>query len=376
MDPIRPILILSEQLDYHGVAVRWALRQQGIPLEWWDRTEFPRDQQIAAWVSNERVRLQVSSAPVSASPGRYRTIWNRRGQVPQVSAALERTDRVVARNESTYCLAGLASVLADANPHALIVNAFDAAKAANTKLHQLNVARAAGFRVPDTLLSNDPQAIRQFFAQRGGRVVAKHHIPFAWRTRAGKLLVTGTSALAEEHLSSDEALSACPMLYQEMLDVESELRVIAFGHSDFALEQIRTAAPAASGFVDIRYEPARKQAAVLEAPVRALCREYMARMRLSYAAFDIVKTVQGDYVFLEANEAGQFLFLENEAPELPMLDAFCQFLSSGDAAFRYEFPTGLKLADFENSADAADFHRRYDAHMAGAELTSPFELTE
>jgi glutathione synthase/RimK-type ligase-like ATP-grasp enzyme len=376
MNAAKPVLILSESLDYHGIAVRWGLQQRGVPVDWWDRTEFPRNEQWSSRVGADGAQLHVSASDACLSPDRYRTIWNRRGQLPQANPALDRTDQVVARNESNYVVAGLAAMLADANPRALIANPFEAAKAANPKVHQLAVARSLGMRVPETLVSNHPAHIREFFRRHGGRIVAKQHIPFAWRTRQGALLVTGTSAVREEHLHDDFALAACPMIYQECLDVESELRIAAFGRTTFAMDQVRTQAPAPNGFVDIRYEHADKRAAELEPRLADWCRAYMDRMRLHYAAFDIARTRQGDYVFLEANEAGQFLFLEDQSPGLPMLDAFCQFLESGDPEFRFDAPSGLALADFEKSDDAAAFHVRYDAHMKGSELTSPFELVE
>jgi len=372
----KPVLILSENLDYHGVAVRWGLQEMEVPFDWWERTEFPRNQLVSSWVSTEDSRIAVSGNDVSLSTDRYRTVWNRRGQIPQASDALDHTDKVVARNESIYFLSGLASMLADANPAALFVNAFENAKAANPKIHQLNVARSVGFKVPRTLVSNHPEHIRAFFQHNNGKIVAKQHIPFAWRTTQGALLVTGTAAVSPEHLVSDEALSACPMIYQEMLSVRNEMRIIAFGRSMFALNQVRTQAPATNGFVDIRYEKANKHAIAVDEPLAVLCHAYMDMLGLSYAAFDIAQLTDGEYVFLEANEAGQFLFLEDQAPELTILDAFCQFLASGDPLFRYEKPTGLKLTAFEKTEEAKQFQVRYETHMKGSVLTSPFELVE
>lgn len=372
----KPVLILSENLDYHGVAVRWGLQEMGVPFDWWERTEFPRNQLVSSWVSTADSRMAVSGNDVALSAHRYRTVWNRRGQIPQANDALDRTDKIVARNESIYFLGGLASMLADANPAALFVNAFENAKAANTKIHQLNVARALGFKVPKTLVSNHPEHIRAFFEHNKGMIVAKQHIPFAWRTKQGALLVTGTTPVTHEHLASDKALSACPMIYQEMLQVRNELRIIAFGRSVFALNQVRTQAPAAKGFIDIRYENAKKHAIAVDEPLTVLCHAYMDRLGLTYAAFDIAQTMDGEYVFLEANEAGQFLFLEDQVPELTLLDAFCQFLASGDPLFRHEKPTGLTLGDFEKTEEARQFYVRHEAHMKGSELTSPFELVE
>jgi hypothetical protein len=43
---------------------------------------------------------------------------------------------------------------------------------------------------------------------------------------------------------------------------------------------------------------------------------------------------QGEYVFLEVNEAGQVLLFE-EYTGLPLLNAFCDFLIAADPAFEY-----------------------------------------
>lgn len=37
----RPVLILSENLDYHGIAIKWGLSEKGVPHTWWKRSSFP-----------------------------------------------------------------------------------------------------------------------------------------------------------------------------------------------------------------------------------------------------------------------------------------------------------------------------------------------
>lgn len=370
------VLILSERLDYHGVAVRWGLEQLGVAHTWWERSEFPRSQRLSAWVAEGQTRLESSASDVSLIPGRYRTIWNRRGQIPHVSDSLNRSDRIVAKNESAYVLDSLGQLLAAANPDALIVNPFCRAKAANPKLQQLAIARDLGFRVPATLVSNDPDQIRAFFDHHRHAVVAKQHIPFAWRTRKGELLISATTALERRHLDDDAALAASPMIYQELLPIRNEIRLIAFGRSSFAMNQVREAPVKRQGFVDIRYENVDRHAFTVDARLAALCRRYMDATGLMYAAFDIAQAPDGDYVFIEANESGQFLFLEDLVPDLTILDAFCQFLASGDPDFRYRHDRGLRFAQFEKTDAAVRFHERYNAHMKESKVSSPFELAE
>ena len=52
-----------------------------------------------------------------------------------------------------------------------------------------------------------------------------------------------------------------------------------------------------------------------------------------------ISTPSGDYVFLEVNEAGAFLWLEERLPELHLLDAFCEFLRQGTIAFEWTAST-------------------------------------
>jgi hypothetical protein len=59
----------------------------------------------------------------------------------------------------------------------------------------------------------------------------------------------------------------------------------------------------------------------------------MDYLGLVFGCLDFIVTPAGDYVFLEINEMGQFLFLERRT-ELPLLESFTQFLLAGSEHFR------------------------------------------
>lgn len=52
----------------------------------------------------------------------------------------------------------------------------------------------------------------------------------------------------------------------------------------------------------------------------------MARLGLLFGCIDLMVTPDDDYVFLEVNEMGQFLWIERANPDIRMLDTFCDFL--------------------------------------------------
>jgi hypothetical protein len=62
----------------------------------------------------------------------------------------------------------------------------------------------------------------------------------------------------------------------------------------------------------------------------------MARAGIVFGCFDFIVTPSGETCFLEVNPMGQFLWLELHLPELPLLDAMCAFLVSGDPRFVHD----------------------------------------
>lgn len=389
------ILILSEQLDYHGVAVRWGLCKLGCQVHWWERSLFPAGQMITASLSDSsdfaiRVgSIDIQSAydtdctfslqpqQISLQLGFYKSIWNRRGQVPRLSKDLDETDRIVARTESNFLLKSIFSVLEANNPLALVINRPSAIEFVNPKMFQLFIAKKVGFRIPDTICSNDPNQVRDFFSHTSGRMIAKQHIPYAWRTKAGAIAFTGTSRVMADQLSSDFSIAGSPLTYQEHLDMRSELRVVIFGRSVFAIEQHRNATKIGN-FTDVRWEKLEAKRYEIEDDLRGLLFDYMREMNLNYAAFDVAVTMEGEYVFLESNECGQFLYLEECDPSIPILDAFCKYLVSGDPLFEYDScgPVAMRLSEFDSSQDAITFNSERLAFERKSSKLSPFELKE
>jgi hypothetical protein len=76
----------------------------------------------------------------------------------------------------------------------------------------------------------------------------------------------------------------------------------------------------------------------------------MRKSGLATGSFDFIIDLKGDYVFLEVNESGQFLFLQSNDSSIPTLDAFSKFLESGDPNFTYsETDKPLTYEGFKNS---------------------------
>lgn len=51
---------------------------------------------------------------------------------------------------------------------------------------------------------------------------------------------------------------------------------------------------------------------VLSERISDFCTEYLKRMNLNFGCFDFIVTPEGEYVFLECNPNGQWLWIEEE----------------------------------------------------------------
>lgn len=370
------ILLMSEALDFHGRAVLWGLRQLNQSVDWWDRTLTPvRDEVTVTLTSYGHSSLAIDGTSLTLDEGAYKSIWNRRGQQPTVDPELCDSDRTLAGHEAKFLLEGVVACIEDRNRSALAVNSIRTKTVSNSKLHQLSTAARAGFTIPNTIFSNSPKEIRDFTAAAVQGVIVKMHIPYSWRDASGNVHISGTMAISDDDLKYDRSLKSAPMIYQHKLKSHSELRVVVFGRTALAISQSRPLN--SKGFVDLRWEDEIVATEYDVPPVlKDMCLRFMAAVGINYAAFDILVDEDGSYTFLEANEAGQFLFLEEQVPSLPVLDAFCQYLASGSPDFEYCAGSGLTLAQYMATDDATDCRELIARHWRESDKFSPFELVD
>ena len=124
-----------------------------------------------------------------------------------------------------------------------------------------------------------------------------------------------------DELLDQGIVESMPDYCQERLRVSHEVRIIKFG--DCLVAVARYPIYSSQGEFNIRYasEEAIKEMGLPE-KMASGCMSYARRCDIIFAAFDFVVTPEGDWFFLEANEAGQFLWIENLASQFPMLHHF------------------------------------------------------
>jgi glutathione synthase/RimK-type ligase-like ATP-grasp enzyme len=302
------VLLVTKSNDNESVAlVAAALEARGARAFRLDTDLFPTEVQLA--LHQPRGRSTLRSAAGEVVLGEIDAIWYRRAAIgAALPADMDPQHRDAALRETRATLIGTLESLT-----CFTMDRISVVRSAEHKARQLELACDVGLDVPRTLTTNDPDAVRAFWAQCEGRVVVKALSSFAIYDEAGHEQVVFTSPLGAEDLDHLDQLALAPMTFQDHLDKRIELRVTLIGGRVFAAAVDSQALERSR--VDWRKEGSRLIRAwtpyELPADVSARLLELAARLGLSYGAVDIVVTPDGRHVFLEINPAGEWFWLDD-----------------------------------------------------------------
>jgi len=188
---------------------------------------------------------------------------------------------------------------------------------------QLQNARAVGLTVPDTLITNDPDAARRL-SKEHGHVVYKPLSAVGVSEEGEYRLVYANRVTADD---STDTVSTTAHLFQAWVDKAFEVRLTVVDDDFFAV-RIDAESPAAA--LDWRTDYDNLTYSVVDVPdaVRHRVSGLLDMMLLRFAAVDLVVTPSGEWVFLETNPNGQWAWLQ-DATGAPITAAIADALTKG-----------------------------------------------
>ena len=312
----------------HADAVEGELRRLGASVFRFDPARYPAEVDLSVRIDRRgcaSVVLRDGDAEIALDG--VTAVWWRRPQRPRAVAALSGTAAAVeVEAEAADVCAGVWELLdvpfVPATPAVLT-------RAAH-KLRQLSLAGRLGFEIPDTLVTNDPEAFLDQYADACGRLITKRA---ALRQRVttvdGRVIGRKTLAVRPGDLVAVDAVRLAPTMSQFMIDKAFEVRATVVGTGVFAAaihsqETHHTR-------VDFRsYDQAhtRMTPYALPGDVADRCVALTQTLGLRYSAIDLIVTPDGRVVFLEINPTGQYLWIER-ATGLPISRALATLLIAG-----------------------------------------------
>lgn len=318
------VLLITHSGDFFTIdRVAEALSKKGVQPFRFDTDKFPLEVQLTAQFDRSKSYHRLEYGGHSISTEQVKAVWMRRIWEPKFGDELAPQFREACIKESRATLDGFWDSLRAAR----WVDDLERINVANNKLRQLRVASEVGFVIPQTLITNKAEAAREFFQQVKGKMVSKLLTALS-RSMEQTSFFLYTSVVKEEDLHDAESLRYCPMVFQEEIPKQLELRVVyvngnvfvgALDASVYAGEKVDWRSPG----VDV----GKWQNHQLPEEIVGCLKAFMDKFGLLFGAFDFIVTPSGEYVFLEINPIGEWGMLEKDL-DLPISGAIADALIS------------------------------------------------
>lgn len=384
------ILIVSGNTDPHARCVQWALRQHGVACDIVELTSLPCKAQIS-FSPNATLAETLSFNPTKELnlPGQHgidlsqvRAIWMRRVLVTAQHfdfSDVHEDDLLNVQQELAAFIPSIWYTLeSQLGQDVQWLNGFTASRAAQNKLLQLHIAQTVGFALPATLISNTPAQIREFCQRHGGQIIVKSFKPKKWQMADG-LRILPTTLIRSSDLQNDASLQLCPAIYQNYIAKAFELRVLVLGERLIAvkLDSQAHAHSQVDWRADADHGKMRAEPYDLSEEIAAKIRRFMQAIQLKMGSIDLIVTPQGETVFLEVNEQGQFLFLEDMCPQIPVLAEVCSFISkAADIAIDAAWPTYAEFTQSPVWTELVQAHRKNRQEQGRTPATPLAEIAD
>jgi len=181
---------------------------------------------------------------------------------------------------------------------------------AEYKPFQLSLALDLGLSIPPTVITNDPSIVRCAYTEFGQMVVKPARSGHV--VHGGQEFAIFTSRVLEDHLNELDSVRWSPAIYQALIPKRLDLRITVVGRKIFAAAIDSQSDPAAT--IDWRQtKNVHLPHHVVDLPEHLRMRLFrlMDSLHLTFGAIDMIQTTDGDYVFLEVNPSGQWLWLDD-----------------------------------------------------------------
>jgi glutathione synthase/RimK-type ligase-like ATP-grasp enzyme len=316
------ILLLTHSEDFYTIdLVKDSLASLGADSLRVNMDSFPTELRLSQFIAQDGRKVEMGLGESRLDTSLIQAVWMRKYWPPRISPSIDPDFRDGSFRESKEAL----DIFLHSLSHLPCIDPLWTVQKANNKFFQLEAAKAAGIRVPRTLITNDPERMKEFYRKAGTGVIAKM-LTQLQSSMNGTSFFVYTSKVTEDHLEDADMLTDCPMTFQEYVEKDHELRII-YIDGEFYTGKIDASA-SMMGKVDWRKsQPGEVSWEHSELPVeiKEKLSGLMGATGLVYGAIDMIFSTEGEYVFLEVNPTGEWGMLQRDLG-LPISDAIARAL--------------------------------------------------
>ncbi len=309
------ILIFTNKEDTHPTNVIKYLTEWGVEVFRFNTECLMTDYRFGWWCNDEGYDFYIRNIRNGREMYGHQVtaVWDRRPSVPSSLPVQHENEEINKHilDEAHSFLSFLRYWMRNIYSIGNIVED----RPADSKMLQLSVARSLGMHIPDTCFSNMRDKIIA--------MTAPYEFLSLKPIGSSSVLVGDTDEeyvfysqkvrTADLQQMPESAFSQSVNFVQNYVEKAYELRITVCCNDVVACKIDSQAMDDDKGKIDWRqgYDYDLKHEIVeLPEKIKTFCLQFLEKMKLKFGCFDFIVTPEGDYVFLECNPNGQWLWIE------------------------------------------------------------------
>ncbi|MEX2053246.1 MAG: hypothetical protein WD898_03415 [Candidatus Paceibacterota bacterium] len=323
-------MIVGFERDVHSLALKDMLQSKGEESLIVDFSDFPSRMEIGFAQVNGCIKTVLTYKDRKINFDNVRSIFFRRPKEPNVEFVEDPEVREYIMRESDLFLDSLPNIT-----KCHWVSRPDAIRVSSRKPYQLVAALGAGLDIPSSVIGNSVVCLRNFMITLGScKSLASKPVnrPLSRISENGTATTFFTQKLkAEEIHPGIDRVKACPLIFQEYVEKDFELRITVVRGEVFACaiySQANEKTRVDWRHYDIPNTPHKQYELPLN--VKEKCIKLVEALGLEFGCIDMIVTPDGRFVFLEINPIGQWLWIE-ELTKMPITESLADLLLDQDS---------------------------------------------
>lgn len=321
------IFVITHEKDAHGQHMVGLLRQLGESVRIIDYSQYPSRLEISFQADNNGDGLSFrfpDGEKIQANS--VKSVLNRR-QADPVPESGFKDSRI-----ADYIIRELRNFL-EALPQitdCVWISDPDAVRKAGRKPYQLRLAKRLGFLIPDTIIGNYPETAKRFMENSEDDIACKTlWTPGIAVKRSDEeigIQLFTRRLTKKESLDNSSRVHNCPIIFQRYIQKAFELRITVVRDRVFACA-IYSQESEMTQEDWRRYDLENTPHEIFQLPeeIERKCIDLVRTLGLFFGCIDMIVTPAGEYVFLEINPNGQWLWIEH-LTGLPISQAIADLL--------------------------------------------------
>lgn len=308
------ILIFTNKADAHPTNVIKHLISWGVPVFRLNTECLLSDYEFSWWCNEEECDFYIKNIKTGLILYGHQitAIWDRRPFEPEnlpIKYEDEKTNKFLLEEA-----AGFMQFLRFYLRNIYSIGSIVEDRPAASKMLQLAVARGLGVRTPDTIFSNNKEAFLPLLQKHEDISLKSINADGFFTDDGMEYVFYSRKALSKDVVTQPEdAFRQTVCFLQNYIEKKYELRITVCNEDIMACKIDSQVLDDDKGKIDWRqgYDYGLKQE-IVEIPecIRDFCIRFLKEMHLNFGCFDFIVTPNDEYVFLECNPNGQWLWIE------------------------------------------------------------------